>query len=318
MVYDFFEELKDIIKEKLKECYVRLKNVRLVIIFIILLLLIFMFKLENPESIETQQLIFLGITLDNWAQWITTIALPYTAGWAIYQYKKNLQIKKQEKASNIAKEFSNSIVEDLSIVNEVIQHSYLSKYIPNDKIDEKLKYFNVTEIRELYKSDSIVTRYEDFKEIKYKMIDNIYHLILYRMNNDMTAEEFEKYLKDAEDEKENWAKIKKCIVGISKPYHFYTFETKVLNKLEYLCMDISSKAADSKFIYQSLHQMFLRSIRNLYFEISIHNINSVDKLFTNIIYVYNEWRNMYKVSLRIERRKNIKRDEANNLEIRKI
>ncbi len=318
MVYDFFEEFKDIITEKIKKIYIKIKSVRLIVIFFILLLCIFLFELENPEKIESQQLIFFGISLDNWAQWITTIALPYTAGWAIFQYKKNLQIKKQEKASNIAKEFSNNIVEDLSIVNEVIQKSFLSQYIPNDKIDERLKYFNVIEIRELYNNDDIVTVYKNLIKVKSKVLDNIYHLILYKMNNDMNENEFIEYMKDVEPENKDWKKISDFIIKINKPYHFLVFERKVLNQLEYLCMDISSKAADSIFIYQSLHQMFLKSIRNLYFEISILNTNSVDKLYTNIIYVYNEWKEMYKTNLRLEKRRNIKRYEESNLEMRKI
>ena len=316
MVYDFFEELKEIIKEFFKWIIDKLKY-----FFVVIILLIWIFLLPNLNSVtppnevlESQEIYILGISISNWSQWISIITILYTACWAIYQYKKSLQIKKQEKASNIAKEFSNSIVEDLSILNCVMQKSILSKYIPNDEIDEKLKYFNVKEIRKLYHNDDIVTEYKDLCKINSKSLDNIYHLILYSMDTYISEEELKEYMLDLELQQKKWNEINEITKKVNKPYHFLSFERKVLNKLEYLCMDISSNAADSTFIYQSLHQMFLRSMRNLYFEISIVNTDSVDKLFTNIIYVYNEWKKMYKTSLRKERRLVKKQDEKSNPE----
>lgn len=66
-----------------------------------------------------------------------------------------------------------------------------------------------------------------------------------------------------------------------------------LNKLEYMCMYISTKVADEKYIYNSLHQQFLKAIALLYIEISSTNKDSKDKYYTNIIHVYNLWKNKY-------------------------
>lgn len=66
-----------------------------------------------------------------------------------------------------------------------------------------------------------------------------------------------------------------------------------LNTLEYMCMYISSEVADEKYIYNSLHQQFLRTIALLYFEISLANTDNKDKYYTNIIHVYNIWKNKY-------------------------
>ena len=62
-----------------------------------------------------------------------------------------------------------------------------------------------------------------------------------------------------------------------------------LNKLEAICMSISSQAAGSQFIYESLHQMFLSTVETLSIKISSPNLNNVDKYYTNIISVYNIW-----------------------------
>lgn len=318
MLSDLLDEIKQWIVDKVKYLFSKFKYFLLLIFMIIMVLLIFKLDQKKPEQVESQEIYFFGITVSNFSSWISTIAIPLTAIWAMYQYKKNLQIRKQEKASNIAKEFSKGIVEDLSIVNEVIQNSFLSRYIPGDDIDENLKYFNVIEIRELYKKDDIVTEYKQLTRVKMKLINNIYHLILYKINNNMDETEFAEYIKDVGKEEKDWKKIEKWMIQSNKPYYFLIFERKVLNQLEYLCMDISSKAADSIFIYQSLHQMFLKSIRNLYFEISVLNINSVDKFYTNIISVYNEWKGMYKTNLKVEKRRNKKRHEESGFEIGKI
>lgn len=66
-----------------------------------------------------------------------------------------------------------------------------------------------------------------------------------------------------------------------------------LNRLEYQSMYISTKVADGKYIYNSLHQQFLKCISLLYFEISLINVDIKDKYYTNIIHVYNLWKNKY-------------------------
>lgn len=66
-----------------------------------------------------------------------------------------------------------------------------------------------------------------------------------------------------------------------------------LNNLEHMCMNIVTKVADEKYIYNSLHQQFIRVINLLYIHISLTNIDNKNKYYTNIIYVYNIWKNKY-------------------------
>jgi len=67
----------------------------------------------------------------------------------------------------------------------------------------------------------------------------------------------------------------------------------ILNILEYQSMYISTKVADEKYIYNSLHQQFFKSIALLYFEISSINVDDKDKYYTNIINLYNLWKKKY-------------------------
>lgn len=75
-----------------------------------------------------------------------------------------------------------------------------------------------------------------------------------------------------------------------------------LNTLEYMCMYIVTNVADEKYIYNSLHQQFLKTIALLYFEISMTNIDNKDKYFTNIIHVYNLWKNKYLKAIKKEKK----------------
>lgn len=68
---------------------------------------------------------------------------------------------------------------------------------------------------------------------------------------------------------------------------------KLLNSLEYMCMYIATEVADGEVIYNSLHQNFLNTIHLLYIFIASSNSDNKDKFYTNIIYVYNNWKEIY-------------------------
>ena len=65
--------------------------------------------------------------------------------------------------------------------------------------------------------------------------------------------------------------------------------TDSLNKLECFCMLFNYKIADEKVIYQSVHQVFLNTIKSLYINIARINKTPSDKYYTNIIELFNKW-----------------------------
>lgn len=54
-------------------------------------------------------------------------------------------------------------------------------------------------------------------------------------------------------------------------------------------MHFKHKTADESVIYQSLHQTYLRSIPYLYYYIANANSDPSEKLYTNVIWLYEEW-----------------------------
>lgn len=64
----------------------------------------------------------------------------------------------------------------------------------------------------------------------------------------------------------------------------------VLNNLEYFAMAFTHKTADESVIYQSLHNSYISVVRLLYYDISSNNRDGESKLFTNVIELYNIWK----------------------------
>ena len=68
---------------------------------------------------------------------------------------------------------------------------------------------------------------------------------------------------------------------------------ETLNELEYVCMYISTNVADEKYIYNSLHQQFFKTVSLLYMSIALINTDVKNKYFTNIIKVLDIWKKKY-------------------------
>lgn len=260
-------------------------------------------NIYNEHGVLTEQhILILNITLTNWSIFFGIIATILAAIWGIYQYDKNRNLKQQHNASKIAERFArNNLLYKCEIVNTVIKSTPLYEYINKYKEYDTFKDFTIAELRYVYDNDKIPTLYSelrdsiDFDSIYYSILDN-------RISN-----------KPFEIKKYNTKAARKLFILDNEglPFHFLALVDDVLNDLEYVCMDISSQAAGDKYIYLSLHQSFLRTIKTLSIDICIRNCNKYsDKFYTNIIYVYNNWTKLYKLNLKKEQKRH---DKANKL-----
>lgn len=294
----------------------------LLIVFILFILAIFLCEREEASTIETQQIKFLGITIENWAQWITIITIPYTAGWTIFQFKKNISAKKQEKAAQIGKEFSQNLVNKCGIIYDVFRASSLNELLEFDQKNyDDFKFFNVDELRRIYNDDDFPTKYMERRNNSLQELDEIYHERLIKSITPLiNKKKVEIDIKNGTVREIQDVEVKNPFILQNKdlPYHFFDLMSDVLNQLEYICMDISSKATDSSYIYQSLHQMFLRTIRTMAVDISVDNKNFSDKYYTNIIHVYNDWTTRYIKDSKIENRKKEKINKILNPKIKTV
>lgn len=234
----------------------------LIIVFFILAGVILVhLPVNNPANIESQQIIIWGVSLENWSIWYTILGLIVTALWSTYQYTKNVTRKQQEKASAIAQDFSNQLVEKISIISNVLlKNSEIHKMVSRIS-NSSLQNFTTMEIVNILNDKNCFSIYSKC----------------------LTSKRTQKRYKDILDKVYSKKEQEKFCTSFS-----LLVET-TLNQLEAICINISSHAAGSEYIYNSLHQSFLKFVEILAIKISANNNNNVDKYFTHIIQVYNMW-----------------------------
>ena len=250
--------------------YIKEHFVRVVFITAILGICCFLFTLfprenilDSNNNISEQHIIILGITLENWLTALSIIGLIIGAIWAIYQFDKTINRKQQEKSSEIAKDFANNFVERFSIISKVLLKNEEIKAMLSKISNENLKSFTNMEILDIVKDKNCFNKYSQIINSKKTQIR--YKTLLNKFYNKKEQEKFNSY--------------------------FPLLVENTLNQLEAACINISSNAAGSEYIYNSLHQSFLHFVEILSVKISTNNRNNVDKYYTHIIQVYNMWNN---------------------------
>lgn len=251
-------------------------------------------------SEEEQQIVFFNfISLNNCLTLLTLVGMIIGAMWALIQYDRTTKLRQQEKASEIAKSFSEELTIKCSIICEVFKNSELGTFLKLDTKDyESFCFFNTNEIRSIYNDDNFIEKYR--QKLKEADLNQIYYRIL---DSRISFNSFKLLTENNRIYSEKEAQELFTLNNSNFPFKFSALATDVLNELEYLCMSLSSQAAGSKYVYQSLHQVFLRTIRTLSLEISISNENCyTDKYYTSIINVYNEWTSLYIKQLEKEKK----------------
>lgn len=236
----------------------------ILILFILILsgVLLVHLPINNPENVETQQILIFGVSLENWGVWYTAIGLIIGAVWSIYQFSKNKVLKQQEKASEIAQDFATNLIEKLGIISDVLLANQEFKIMVSKvKSSKKLHQFTTIEMSEILKDDHCYEKC--YQIIHSKRTQKRYNTLLNKRYNEFEKNRFESY--------------------------FPLLLENTLNRLEASCINISSQAAGSQFIYDSLHQSFLNTVEVLSIKISSINHNNIDKYFINVIQVYNMW-----------------------------
>lgn len=221
--------------------------------------------------------------------------------------------KQQEKASEIAKQFSNDLLLKCDIVNTVYKLSPIGTLLELQQKNYSLfKNFNIEEIRKIYNDYNFPLKYKkledsiNFDDIYYSLLEK--RITIKGISNKQVKKIKKKNNRQAlkhysTDEAINLFRLDNS----NFPFHFWALVDNVLNDLEQVCMNISSQAAGGIYIYQSLHQVFLRTVRTLVVEISLRNNSSnSDKYYTNVIEVYKEWTKIYIKNSSIEDKKNNK------------
>ena len=208
--------------------------------------------------------------------------------YAAWQYnqstqdaKRNMDIIRVQKAIDMAQFFKDHILNMYPPVNYIFKNSNIYpilRKMPHDA----MKNFDYTEMRKyIFESDSL--------ELKRIQEDDIFLMSLleansiYGMNIKLTGKT---NINEDGDIRSATVSIEKHPV-IASFMRNYIDET--LNNLEFFAMHFAHNTADSSVVYQSLHQIYIQIVEDLYYFIAVTNTDSVDKYYTNVIALYKRW-----------------------------
>lgn len=230
----------------------------------------------------------------------------------IKEQKNHLKELKIQEAINLSDKFKDLISNNLSFILETLENDEYERVI-NEISENELKYFNENEFEEIVKKHPKLELYrylEDYMCIKnlkcvsesyishYDVDIDDFAAIRYFENKDwkLTKQEEKTIKSKSKSKAKDQNRISEMYIRMvyyrNKIANKYSISfTDCLNELEELCMALNKGIVDEDTVYQSLHQIVIRSIKYFYPVICLankHN-NSYDKYYTHTINLYNKW-----------------------------
>lgn len=209
------------------------------------------------------------------------------AAWQYYlsrsDSQRNTDIIRVQKAIDLAQYFKDNILDKYPPLEYIMDQSgsnkILKKITPtnmhNFDIQEMRHYISEDDsvfLRKIQESDAFLNSL-----IEANAIFDMHFQINTIINN----------MRDVGDNK------KELTFSIEKTPVINTFMrdyiNQTLNNLEFFAMHFMHNTADSSVVYQSLHQVYIKTVEQLYYFIASLNTNPVEKYYTNTIGLYKRW-----------------------------
>lgn len=230
----------------------------------------------------------------------------------VYRHQKNRA--KKASACDLAKYYAENIIQKLSVIGEVYENSELTEPLHQAFPIDEISAFDKEEMLNLLR------RFDKTSELFKKLMDIKPDLIL-QMKIRTAATAAERAMLSATYLDEDPVTGEKKIINAeSLKRDFSESICLLLNELEWFSMNCRYGIVDEEILYQSLHQTFLSTVWFLYFHISAQNESNEDKLFTNTIWLFGEWKKrLKKIQGKAEKdkKKAIKKYEAAEKEAKK-
>lgn len=224
-------------------------------------------------------------------QAIFNLALLIITGVSVYYafqaYFHQKERAKKEAACDLARYYAHDIIQRYDFVSYTFNRSKKEERIKELFPYDRLKEFNYKEMTSI-----LLEQGHDPAQILLEL-DQIDPRILYQgiIRNASSVEErhslSDEYTKVTKD-----ASGKQVVEIVHQDMLWLAFNNEIvmlLNDLEWFAMSCRYGLADEEMLYQSLHLTFLSSVWLLYQFICLNNRENEDKLFTNVIWLFNTW-----------------------------
>lgn len=187
---------------------------------------------------------------------------------------KKFQAEQIQRAIDLAEYYKDNVLNKYSLIKFVYEQTEIINVLQKANFNS-FKEFDMAEAKELYSEN-------DLKKIKtiYKSKKFVDTIILansiFMFNNSIQKEEDGKI--NESEKLRLWSVFMKDYVS------------DTLNDMEFFAMHFTHKTADESVIYQSLSQSYLEIVRTLYYNIVKSNETAVSKYYTNVIELYEIWK----------------------------
>lgn len=254
----------------------------LAVAMIILLFCIINLKGSNLEKVYYKSQI-IGIFVAIVGVIISVRQYVHTSNNEIVKFK-NDQV---QKAINLAEYYKDNILCNMYMINQVYYLTGIKDIV--DKIKKSdMKNFDKHELDEILS----VSEKEKLKEI---MQSEEFYSVVAAVCRDYNINVLDTVIQRDQDGNiilDNNGQPKKYVeVNKNKVIDLFMnrIVSETLNNLEYFSMHFTYNTANDTVVYQSLHKTYLDVVQLLYYNIAINNDKGADRLFTNVIELYNIW-----------------------------
>lgn len=204
---------------------------------------------------------------------------------AIVAYKHQKKRAKKEAACKLAQYYAENIIKKFSFVSSVFRICKTLEYINKTIELDHLRDFDNEELERILRDKNIETK--EFIEHATNF-DPLVILNCRIAQIDLLSDRSKIYSEFVEKDEQDDTLVLK-----NKSFLINDFDqdiTDLLNSLEWFSMNCNYRIADEELLYQSLHQTFLSTVWMLYAFIAYNNRSNENKLYTNIIELFNLWR----------------------------
>lgn len=209
----------------------------------------------------------------------------FIAVWEYHLAQKNaknsLELAQVQKAIDLSEYYKDNILAPYPIVNWVFGQLGINDIF--DSIDnDKIKDFDKVELNRIFSANDI-KRLKDIQNT-----DEFVQTIIYA--NEVFGLGIKSFPDKAEIKSPNNKITTYKFDKTNTSTHFMSkYVNGILNNMEYFALHFKHNTADESVVYQSLHQSYLEIVRFFYYYIANNNEHSTEKLYTNVIWLYEKW-----------------------------
>ena len=208
---------------------------------------------------------------------------------AVWQYylsskceNRNLQIVQVQRAIDLSEYYKDNILKYSPCIIYIFEHTGIKRILDEVRIND-LRDFDIHELERLFTTNQI----EELQELQNSdifMKSVVEANDIYGLNFNLIAQ---KVVTEDQEGKQVVLKIDKNSIVVS---FMSNLINATLNNMEYFALHFKHNTADETVVYQSLHKTYLELVKYLYYYIANNNRSSTNKLYTNVIWLFKEWR----------------------------